>query len=211
VLSWLRIGSQSTTGDVSRLTNRILRTLCKYNNIYSQTCSQIPLIESSRQMVNLCYFFVLLKASYIIESVVGELGKRRVIQDSYMLYHHFAQTIMCWFCLNFYPGGHITLLILINCFVHVLLDTYYVTAVILFPDLKKRAKWIKNFFLYGVVRVVRLKLLTIFNECVAIIVCAVAHHSGSPVTADFFESMQHSSGHNLHPKRHWCFSDHLLC
>jgi GNS1/SUR4 family len=103
-------------------------------------------------MVNLSYFYALLKMTYFLESSLGELGKRPIQKSNYMLFHHIATAHLAWFIANFYPGGHTTLLMFVNCFVHMMVDLNYVFVYILFPQFKQATKWTKKVALWAVVR-----------------------------------------------------------
>jgi GNS1/SUR4 family len=98
-------------------------------------------------MVNLCYFFMLLQASYIFESVYGELANRPVYKSNYIHVHHMTTTILIWIGVNFYPGGSPTLIIFLNSFVHTNLDSYFLVAGILFPALMSKTKLLRKAFL----------------------------------------------------------------
>jgi GNS1/SUR4 family len=76
-------------------------------------------------MVNLGYMFLLLKASYIAESVIGELENSPFRKATYMHFHHIYLTILVWVGANFHPGGYISLVLFINTFVHILTDGNY--------------------------------------------------------------------------------------
>lgn len=121
------------------------------------TKSSIPLATECllnffiRQMANLCYFYMILKASYALESVLAELTHHFVLKSNYMLYHHFMQTVMVWIVANFYPGGHFALMMFLNCFVHVFIDGYYLIFVLLFPALKPKFQFLKQSILWLVV------------------------------------------------------------
>lgn len=103
-------------------------------------------------MVNLGHLFVLFKASYILETVVGMLGKRPIASSNEVFFHHVAQTSIVWLPVNFYPGGHDSFFMLINSFCHLLYETYYLFACFLFPSLKDKTKRIKNFMKWFIVR-----------------------------------------------------------
>jgi GNS1/SUR4 family len=102
-------------------------------------------------MVNLCYFFMLLKASYIAESVYGELANRPIYKSSYMHFHHICLTIMAWLVANFHAGGYATFLVFVNSFVHVFVDSYFLVAGLLFPALLPKTKLLRKVVLLIVV------------------------------------------------------------
>jgi GNS1/SUR4 family len=73
-------------------------------------------------MVNIMHLFVLVKVSYILESVIAEIGRRKVHKTNYVVFHHIVTAWMFWFSANFHPGGQPSFLVFINSLVHLFLD-----------------------------------------------------------------------------------------
>jgi GNS1/SUR4 family len=120
-------------------------------------------------MVDLCHLYFLLNATYILESVVGELGQRPIHKSNYLLFHHLFITSIAWFVANFYPGGHTTFLMFVNSFVNILIDIYYLVVVLLFPVLKSKTEWLKDTILCISVRYNFLRSQTKFNIFLSIL------------------------------------------
>lgn len=59
------------------------------------------------------------------------------------LYHHSMMPICAWIGARFLPGGHGTLLGLINSFIHIIMYTYYLLAS-LGPQYQKYLWWKKH-------------------------------------------------------------------
>jgi GNS1/SUR4 family len=104
---------------------------------------------------------MLLKALYIAESVYGELANRPIYKSNYMHFHHVSLTIMTWLGANFYPGGSALPAVFVNSFVHVLLESYFLVAGILFPALFSKTKLLRKAFLLVVVSSRKFKSLTL--------------------------------------------------
>lgn len=106
-------------------------------------------------MVNYCYAFLLVKLTYMLETVVFMLGKKYNLVSIYHVFHHSTLPILIWLGVNYYPGGHATFLIMANSIAHSLLFGYFV-IVTAFPKLKKYVTWWKSAFNYLHVRLPRL-------------------------------------------------------
>jgi GNS1/SUR4 family len=83
---------------------------------------------------------MLLKASYILESVQAELTNRSFMKAEHMLIHHIIVPIMAWIIANYYPGGHVTIDGVINSFGHILNEFYFLVVILLNPSWKKHDK-----------------------------------------------------------------------
>jgi hypothetical protein len=106
-------------------------------------------------MVDLFYIFLLLKMSYILETFLGELGKKPFLTSDFFIFHHVIILVLTWFGANYHPGGHSTLLGFVNCISKTFADSYYLFFSLLFPELKKKSYSvvIKNVLSVLVVRV----------------------------------------------------------
>jgi GNS1/SUR4 family len=96
-------------------------------------------------MVGLMYIYLLFKISFIIESILAEIGKKSLLCSNYFVYHHIVICITAWFGANYYPGGHISFMLVANGLVHVLMSLNFLIA-LLFPNLKQFTKKLKTFF-----------------------------------------------------------------
>jgi GNS1/SUR4 family len=76
-------------------------------------------------MVNIMHLFVLVKASYILESVIAEIGRRKVHKTNYVVFHHIVTASMFWYIANFHPGGQPSFSVFINSLIHLYMDVSY--------------------------------------------------------------------------------------
>lgn len=107
---------------------------------------------NSFQVVNHCYAFLIVKLTYMLETVVFVLGKKTVLVSRYHVFHHATLPLLIWLGVNYFPGGHVTFFALVNSITHMILLAYFV-IVTAFPDLKEHTKWWKSTFNWLHVRV----------------------------------------------------------
>lgn len=102
-------------------------------------------LEISFQVVDTIYAFLIVKFTYMLETVVFMLGKKDVLVSKYHVFHHATLPMLIWLAVNYYPGGHAMFFGLINSITHMIVLAYFV-AVTALPGLKKYTTWWKSAF-----------------------------------------------------------------
>lgn len=93
----------------------------------------------------MCYSFLFVKLTYMLETVVFMLGKKYTLVSKYHVTHHSTLPLFVWLGVNYFPGGHATFFVLANSFTHIFLFGYFV-IVTASPGLKKYTTWWKSAF-----------------------------------------------------------------
>ncbi|XP_026729756.1 elongation of very long chain fatty acids protein 7-like [Trichoplusia ni] len=96
-------------------------------------------IEVSR----LTYYYFLLKVVDLLDTIFFVLRKKFNQVSFLHVYHHTGMVLLTWGSTTYLPGGHGSMVGVINSFVHVFMYSYYLLTVIV-PSIKK-AIWIKKF------------------------------------------------------------------
>ncbi|XP_056634715.1 elongation of very long chain fatty acids protein AAEL008004-like [Diorhabda sublineata] len=92
---------------------------------YNYTCQPLVPGEKGMRMAKAVYFYFICKLVELLDTVFFILRKK-YNQVTYLhLYHHTIMPMCAWIGVTFFPGGHGTLLGLINCFIHVIMYVYY--------------------------------------------------------------------------------------
>lgn len=80
-------------------------------HLYNWICQPIDLSDSADAYfaVDTCYYFLLLKFVYTLQSAAYALSKRKGPVATYILIHHTLFPLMVWSVINYYPGGHVRL------------------------------------------------------------------------------------------------------
>lgn len=105
------------------------------------------------QIVDFCYFFLLVKLTYMLETVVFMWGKKYALASKYHVFHHATLPILIWLGVNYFPGGQSTFFALINSITHMIVLGYFV-IVTAFPVLKQYTTWWKSAFNWLHVRLI---------------------------------------------------------
>jgi GNS1/SUR4 family len=98
------------------------------------------LTVQSSQVVDICYYFLLVKISCVMESFLIEIGKKNVLRWQYIVIHHATLPFVVWVGTNYAPGGHSTFLIFILSLSAVIYVSYIV-VVLTFPSWKAKLIW----------------------------------------------------------------------
>lgn len=120
----------------------------------------------SFQVVDFVYDFLIVKLTYMLETVVFMFGKKYSLVSKYHVFHHATLPLLVWAPANYFPGGkdlnltfvystfvlivkfskgHITFFALVNSITHIFVLGYFV-VVTAFPGLKKYTTWWKSAF-----------------------------------------------------------------
>jgi GNS1/SUR4 family len=140
-------------------------------------------------MADLCYVYFLFKITYIAESTVAELGKKSLLKSNFFVYHHTVIATMAWLGANYFPGGNLAFLVVLNSLVHVTVSSSFV-MIMLFPDrMQKYLKPLKSFFEFLMVRKFKqLKLQTLITFKL-LSACTVSSRCRSPHSTFVLERM----------------------
>ncbi|KAK9886568.1 hypothetical protein WA026_017495 [Henosepilachna vigintioctopunctata] len=91
--------------------------------------------------LKLIYTATLLKIVELIETVFFVLRKKQNQVSFLHVYHHTTTAILSWLVTKYIGGGMMTLPVIVNCFIHVLMYTYYTIASLGPQWQKKLAPW----------------------------------------------------------------------
>ncbi|KAK9731320.1 GNS1/SUR4 family [Popillia japonica] len=94
-------------------------------------------------MANAVWWFYIAKLTELLDTVFFVLRKKNNQISFLHMYHHFMMPICAWIGVKFLPGGHGTLLGVINAFVHIWMYTYYLISS-LGPQYNKYLWWKKH-------------------------------------------------------------------
>lgn len=86
-------------------------------------------------MIDANYELLMLKLSYFLETFAFALAGKFHLISAYILFHHTTLPFWVWLSLNYNPGGHFLMLIVINLVTHLTFKTYLITT--LWPSMKK--------------------------------------------------------------------------
>ncbi|XP_065155414.1 very long chain fatty acid elongase AAEL008004-like [Atheta coriaria] len=111
---------------------------------YSFACQPIDFSEDPRakRMAGAVYFYFICKLTELLDTVFFVLRKKMNQVSFLHLYHHSLMPVCAWVGAKFLPGGHGTLLGLINSFIHIIMYSYYLVAS-LGPQYQKYLWWKK--------------------------------------------------------------------
>lgn len=104
-------------------------TMFLNNYIYSQVARGVHL-----------YF--LAKMSELLDTIFFVLRKKDNQITFLHMYHHTVMPMISWGVTKYYPGGHCTLIGVINSFVHIIMYFYYMMAA-MGPQYQKFLWWKK--------------------------------------------------------------------
>ncbi|XP_026282372.1 elongation of very long chain fatty acids protein 7-like [Frankliniella occidentalis] len=88
------------------------------------------------------WFYMILKFIDLLDTVFIVLRKNQRQVTFLHVYHHTGVAIALWGAVKYYPGGHGTILGVINSFVHAIMYGYYLLTTIA-PEYKKSIWWKK--------------------------------------------------------------------
>ncbi|KAJ8954307.1 hypothetical protein NQ318_005893, partial [Aromia moschata] len=118
---------------------------------YSFTCQPVVPGEKGLRMAKGTWFYFICKLVELLDTVFFILRKK-FNQVSYLhMYHHTLMPVCAWIGVTFLPGGHGTLMGIINSFIHVLMYTYYFLSS-LGPEIQKYLWWKKHLTAMQMVR-----------------------------------------------------------
>nr|CAD7198737.1 unnamed protein product [Timema douglasi] len=92
------------------------------------------------EMANVCWHYYMSKIMDLLDTIFFVLRKKNNQITPLHLLHHTGMPVISFICVRFYPGGHGTLTLLLNSFVHSIMYFYYLLAG-LGPGFKKYLWW----------------------------------------------------------------------
>ncbi|XP_047515879.1 elongation of very long chain fatty acids protein AAEL008004-like isoform X1 [Pieris napi] len=109
---------------------------------YKLICEPTDFSESGLHAAKIVYCYFLLKVLDLFDTVFFVLRKKSNHVSFLHVYHHTGMVAIVWGCTTYYPGGHGTMVGLLNSFVHAVMYSYYLLTVA-DPSLKGSLWWKK--------------------------------------------------------------------
>ncbi|CAL7952338.1 unnamed protein product [Xylocopa violacea] len=111
---------------------------------YSYTCQPVDYSDNPQalRMARAAHLYFLCKLVELLDTVFFVLRKKNRQISTLHVYHHSLMPFCGWIGVRFLPNGHVTLLGLINSFVHVIMYTYYLLSSV-GPSMSKYLWWKK--------------------------------------------------------------------
>ncbi|VVC92323.1 unnamed protein product [Leptidea sinapis] len=97
---------------------------------YSWKCQPVDFSDSPEAMrvARGVYIYFLAKMTELLDTIFFVVRKKDRQITFLHLYHHTVMPMISWGVTKYYPGGHGTLIGVINSFVHIIMYTYYMLA-----------------------------------------------------------------------------------
>ncbi|KAL0277858.1 UNVERIFIED_CONTAM: hypothetical protein PYX00_004990 [Menopon gallinae] len=111
---------------------------------YNYKCQPVDYSDNpvARRMATAVWYYYMCKIIELLDTVFFVLRKKDNQVSFLHLYHHTLMPVCAWIGVKWLPGGHGTLLGVINSFVHIVMYTYYLLAA-LGPQYQKYLWWKK--------------------------------------------------------------------
>ncbi|XP_050502031.1 elongation of very long chain fatty acids protein isoform X2 [Diabrotica virgifera virgifera] len=111
---------------------------------YSYKCQPIDYSDApeAQEMRHLMYLYFINKLLELLDTVFFVLRKKQNQVTFLHMYHHTVMPMVSWGGIKYVPGGHGTLIGFINCFVHIIMYSYYSLAAF-GPKIQKYLWWKK--------------------------------------------------------------------
>ncbi|KAL4711172.1 hypothetical protein ACJJTC_015281 [Scirpophaga incertulas] len=111
---------------------------------YQWVCEPVDFTvnEKSMKVAKVVYYYFILKLVDLLDTVFFVLRKKFNQVSFLHVYHHTGMVLLVWGAVTYFPGGHGTLIGVINSFVHIIMYTYYLLTVAV-PSVKKSIWWKK--------------------------------------------------------------------
>lgn len=109
---------------------------------YSYTCQPVDYSNDPKamRMAGAVWWYFMFKIVELLDTVFFVLRKKNNQMSFLHMYHHTMMPVCAWIGVKFLPGGHGTLLGVINCLVHVVMYFYYMVAA-MGPQYQKYLGW----------------------------------------------------------------------
>ncbi|XP_073951318.1 very long chain fatty acid elongase AAEL008004-like isoform X2 [Choristoneura fumiferana] len=114
-------------------------------NDYNFSCQPVDYSDNpkAQRMAAAVWWYFMAKVVELMDTIFFVLRKKNRQISFLHLYHHFMMPICAWIGVKFLPGGHGTLLGVINSFIHIIMYTYYLISG-LGPQYQKYLWWKKH-------------------------------------------------------------------
>ncbi|XP_066599078.1 very long chain fatty acid elongase AAEL008004 [Prorops nasuta] len=111
---------------------------------YSFTCEPVDytINPKSMRMARGVYAYFVCKLIELLDTVFFVLRKKQRQITFLHVYHHAMMPICAWIGVRYVPGGHPTLLGVINSFIHIIMYSYYMLSAF-GPEMQKYLWWKK--------------------------------------------------------------------
>lgn len=113
-------------------------------NYYSWRCQPVDTSNTPQAIreARTVHIYFLAKITELLDTVFFVLRKKDRQITFLHLYHHTVMPMISWGTTKYYPGGHGTLIGLINSFVHIVMYSYYLLSA-MGPQIQKYLWWKK--------------------------------------------------------------------
>jgi len=109
---------------------------------YKLICQEVDYSENGLSAAEASYFYFILKFTEFIDTFAFVARKKNEQVSTLHVIHHGIMPISSWLGVRWAPGGHGSFGPLLNTFVHVVMYTYYMIA-IMGPEYKRYIWWKK--------------------------------------------------------------------
>ncbi|KAL5007555.1 hypothetical protein ScPMuIL_016361 [Solemya velum] len=111
---------------------------------FSLTCESVNYSDDPlpRRLAGACWWFFFSKLVELLDTVFFILRKKNNQISFLHVYHHSTMPLLWWVGVRFVPGGEAYFSASINCFIHVLMYTYYLLSA-MGPSMQKYLWWKK--------------------------------------------------------------------
>lgn len=117
---------------------------CAYQRGYNLVCQLVDVSNNEYEMriANVVWWYYISKAMEFMDTLFFILRKKENQLSFLHIYHHSTMFCVWWAGTRFVPGGSVLSAVMVNCFVHVLMYSYYALAA-LGPHVRKYLWWKK--------------------------------------------------------------------
>uniref|UniRef100_A0A1B6CQ89 Elongation of very long chain fatty acids protein n=1 Tax=Clastoptera arizonana TaxID=38151 RepID=A0A1B6CQ89_9HEMI len=101
-----------------------------WGGTYNWFCQPVDYSSSPHAMkvAKIMYLYFVVKFLDLLDTVFFVLRKKRSQVSFLHLYHHTVMVVLAWSAVKWIPGGHDTFVGFLNCFVHIIMYSYYLLS-----------------------------------------------------------------------------------
>ncbi|KAG7299706.1 hypothetical protein JYU34_016704 [Plutella xylostella] len=152
--AWMKKRQPFNLDKVLIVYNAIQVVLCAYIFVcairfgwgwdYKWICQPVDYSDTPKAIreASIVQLYYLTKILDLLDTVFFVLRKKFNQVSFLHVYHHTGMVVLIWAAATYYPGGHGTLIGVINCFVHTVMYSYYLLTVA-YPEKKNNLWWKK--------------------------------------------------------------------
>lgn len=117
---------------------------CAYKRGYNLVCQLVDVSNNEYEMriANVVWWYYVSKCMEFMDTFFFILRKKENQLSFLHIYHHSTMFCVWWAGTRFVPGGSVLSAVMVNCFVHVLMYSYYALAA-MGPHVQKYLWWKK--------------------------------------------------------------------